>query len=149
VLFTGQDFYIVDFEGEPARGFGERKLKRSPLKDVAGMLRSFAYVAEFYSRKHVVKEQDREKLEVHLHIWSRWAGIEYLKAYLDKMQSSGLLPKEERQIEVVLKMFLLEKALYEVGYELRNRPEWVNIPLSGVLDVLGLSEDPGAEAKWQ
>jgi maltose alpha-D-glucosyltransferase/alpha-amylase len=149
VLFTGQDFYIVDFEGEPARGFGERKLKRSPLKDVAGMLRSFAYVAEFYSRKHVVKEQDREKLEVHLHIWSRWAGIEYLKAYLGKMQSSGLLPKEERQIEVVLKMFLLEKALYEVGYELRNRPEWVNIPLSGVLDVLGLSEDPGAEAKWQ
>ncbi|KYG63798.1 alpha-amylase [Bdellovibrio bacteriovorus] len=136
VLYTGEDFLIIDFEGEPARGFGERKLKRSPLKDVAGMIRSFAYVAEFSNRKYVIKEQDRASLMDHLHTWTTWMSVEFLKSYLNKMAGSELLPKEDRQIESLLKMFLLEKALYEVGYEIQNRPDWVNIPLTGVLEIL-------------
>ncbi|HEX7675063.1 MAG TPA: maltose alpha-D-glucosyltransferase [Bdellovibrio sp.] len=135
VLFTGQDFVIIDFEGEPARTLGERKLKRSPLKDVAGMLRSFDYAAEFHLKKNVLKDQQKEHGEEYLKIWSAWAGIEFVKAYLAKM-NGALLPSHLEQTEMLLEMFLLEKALYEVGYELRNRPEWVDIPLRGVLKII-------------
>ncbi len=136
VLFTGEDFLIIDFEGEPARGIGERKLKRSPLKDVAGMLRSFDYAAEFYLKKHVLREQDKQSIENCLRIWADWSSIEFVKAYLTRIEGHELLPKEPEQLDALLKMFLLEKALYEVGYELRSRPEWVEIPLRGVLKVL-------------
>ncbi|MGE0528747.1 MAG: putative maltokinase, partial [Bdellovibrionales bacterium] len=136
VLFTGEDFYIIDFEGEPARGLGERRLKRCPLKDVAGMLRSFDYAAEFYLRKYVLREQDRERLEPHMRAWSAWASVAFVNSYLDRMRDSGLLPADLTHVEALLNMFVLEKALYEVGYELRNRPDWVGIPLQGVVDVL-------------
>src|SRR5690606_10709795 len=125
VLFTGQDFYIIDFEGEPIRSLGERRLKRSPLRDVAGMLRSFDYVAEYHLKKFVFRDLDREKLEPRLRTWSAWMSIEFLNAYLDQMGQSEILPVGLDQIDAVLKMFILEKALYEVGYELRNRPDWV------------------------
>jgi maltose alpha-D-glucosyltransferase/alpha-amylase len=136
VLFTGQDFRIVDFEGEPARGIGERKLKRSPLRDVAGMLRSFQYAAEFYLKNHVLRDHDRAQIETTLRVWAAWAGLEFLNAYLDKMGDSPLLPKDVHQVEALVDMFTLEKSLYEVGYELRSRPDWVLIPLRGVLNVL-------------
>jgi maltose alpha-D-glucosyltransferase/alpha-amylase len=141
VLYSGENFLIIDFEGEPARGFGERKLKRSPLKDVAGMLRSFAYAAEYSNRKYVVKEQDRARLVEHLHTWTRWMSVEFLKAYLDKMSASEILPRETRETESLLKLFILEKALYEVGYELQNRPDWINIPLCGVLEILNEGDE--------
>lgn len=136
ILYTGAEFRIVDFEGEPARGFGERKLKRSPLKDVAGMLRSFAYAAEYSNRKYVVKEQDRTQLTEHLQTWTRWMGVEFMKAYLSEMSTSDILPKDDQQTEQLLRLFILEKALYEVGYEIQNRPDWVGIPLAGVLEIL-------------
>ena len=136
VIFTGTDFKIIDFEGEPARGLGERRLKRMPLKDVAGMLRSFDYAAEFHLRKYVLRDQDREKLEPCLKVWSTWMSSEFLNAYLDSMRESGLLPEAIDQIDAVLQIYVLEKALYEIGYELRNRPDWVGIPLRGVLDIL-------------
>lgn len=136
VLFTGQDFCIIDFEGEPARGLGERRLKRSPLKDVAGMIRSFDYAADFYLKKYVLRDADREILDPCLRVWAGWCAIEFLNAYLDKMKGSGLLPEETEEIDILLQMFFLEKALYEVGYELRNRPDWVDIPLKGVMKTL-------------
>lgn len=140
VLFTGQDFKIIDFEGEPARGFGERKLKRTPLKDVAGMIRSFDYVPEFYMKKQNLKEADRMRMSAHLQVWSRWASIEFLKGYLETLGDSALVPKDLRQTFAVLKMFLLEKALYEIGYEARNRPDWVDIPMRGLLDILEIGQ---------
>lgn len=136
VLFTGQDFCIIDFEGEPARAIGERKIKRSPLKDVAGMLRSFDYAAEFHLKKNLLREQERHQTEDCLKNWSAWAGIEFVKSYLEKMSESALLPAQLEQIEMLLEMFVLEKALYEVGYELRSRPDWVDIPLRGVLRII-------------
>jgi trehalose synthase len=135
VLFTGENFTIIDFEGEPARTFGERRIKRSPLKDVAGMIRSFAYAAEFYLKKNVLKEQDPLHAEECLSNWATWAGVEYLNAYLERM-GGRLLPSQLSQIEMLLEMFILEKALYEIGYELRSRPEWVDIPLRGALRLL-------------
>lgn len=134
-LFTGQDFVIIDFEGEPARTFGERRIKRSPLKDVAGMLRSFEYAAEFYLKKNVLKEQDPLHAEECLSNWATWAGAEFVNAYLERM-GGQLLPPQLGQIEMLLEMFVLEKALYEIGYELHSRPDWVDIPLRGVLKII-------------
>jgi maltose alpha-D-glucosyltransferase / alpha-amylase len=136
VLFTGAEFYIVDFEGEPARGIGERRLKRSPLKDVAGMIRSFEYAAEFYLKERLLREEDRAHLEPCLKVWAKWAGLEFVNGYLETMGASEFIPRDLRQIDRLLKIFVLEKALYEVGYELRNRPDWVDIPLKGVLEIV-------------
>lgn len=136
VLYTGTDFYIVDFEGEPARGLGERRLKRSPLRDVAGMLRSFDYASEYYLKEFSLDHSERVRLVSSLKSWSAWAEMEFVDAYLDAMEGSGILPKNFVQVDRLLNIFLLEKALYEVGYEVRSRPDWVEIPLRGVLDVI-------------
>jgi maltose alpha-D-glucosyltransferase/alpha-amylase len=141
VLASGADFYIVDFEGEPARGLGERRLKRSPLKDVAGMIRSFDYAAEFYLKERVLRDEDRKKLQPVLQAWAAWVSSEFLNAYLDTMGENEFLPRTGGKVnlshvEQLLDVFILEKALYEVGYELRSRPQWVDIPLNGVLNIL-------------
>lgn len=136
VLFTGADFVIVDFEGEPARGIGERRLKRSVFKDVAGMIRSFHYSAEFFLKDRVLREEDRVLLAPRLRAWSMWMSLEYLRAYLTAMGGSPFVPKSLSQTESLLNVFVLEKALYEVGYEMRSRPDWAEIPLRGVLQVL-------------
>lgn len=140
VIFTGQDFKIIDFEGEPARGLGERRLKRVALKDAAGMLRSFDYAAEFHLRRFVMRDQDRERIEPCLKVWTSWMSAEFMKAYLTTIESSdtgrSILPANIEETEALLDLYVLEKALYEVGYELRSRPDWVGIPLKGVLNLL-------------
>jgi maltose alpha-D-glucosyltransferase / alpha-amylase len=143
VLFTGEDFVILDFEGEPARSLAERSRKRTPLVDVAGMLRSFDYAAEFTRRG---REGDREGLaeehtghEPWLRRWSETVRRAFLEGYYKAVQSAKLLP-ERSQADRILAACLLEKALYEIGYELNNRPEWLAIPLRGVRDLL----DPGS-----
>ena len=135
-LFSGADFYIIDFEGEPARGIGERRLKVSPLKDVAGMMRSFDYASEFYMKEYMLRTEDRARMEPSMKAWSEWMNNSFLNSYLDKMENSGILPKDIQKLENLLRVFVLEKALYEVGYELRSRPQWVDIPLRGVLSCL-------------
>jgi maltose alpha-D-glucosyltransferase/alpha-amylase len=141
VLHTGSDFVIIDFEGEPSRPLSERRIKRSALRDVAGMLRSFHY-APFAAMSGqgqgvVIRAEDLAALESAGRSWYRWVGAAFLRAYLDESRGGAHLPAAVEDVKVLLDAHLLEKALYEVAYELNNRPDWVRIPLRGVLELLG------------
>jgi maltose alpha-D-glucosyltransferase/alpha-amylase len=141
VLHTGGDFVIIDFEGEPSRPLSERRIKRSALRDVAGMLRSFHY-APFAAMSGqgqgvVIRAEDLPAVESAGRAWYRWVGAAFLRAYLDESRVGTHLPKTADEVQILLDAHLLEKALYEVAYELNNRPDWVRIPLRGVLELLG------------
>lgn len=137
VLVNANDFTIIDFEGEPARSLAERRMKHSALKDVAGMLRSIQYAA-YISLYHEPTLESAEKAELVLwaDFWCRQMGTVFLAAYLDNVRNSTGIPGDASQQEVMLTTFLLEKAVYELGYELNNRPEWVLIPLRGIKHLL-------------
>jgi maltose alpha-D-glucosyltransferase/alpha-amylase len=139
VLYTGNDFVIIDFEGEPARPLSERRLKRSALRDVAGMLRSFHYapyaVVFGTAPGSYVRTEDRTRLEAGARFWHQWVGASFLRAYLVESSTGKHLPTTPEAVETLLNAFLIEKALYEVVYELNNRPEWVKIPLHGLMDL--------------
>ena len=145
VLWTGKDFVIIDFEGEPLRSVGERRLKKSPFRDVAGMIRSFDYAAWTALRKHneILPGENtpagRERDARGALIWSTWLGHEFVRAYIARLKETrpDLLPSDSADAEVVLRSWVLEKALYEVRYELNSRPDWVDIPLRAVLAILG------------
>ncbi|HEX7127699.1 MAG TPA: maltose alpha-D-glucosyltransferase [Thermodesulfobacteriota bacterium] len=137
VLFTGSDFVVIDFEGEPARPLSERRLKRSPFRDVAGMLRSFHYAAYTSLRSPaVVRPEDRARLEPYAMLWYRYVSATFLRAYLAASRGQSFVPEDREQMAIMLNAFLLEKAVYEVGYELNNRPAWVWLPLLGIRDLL-------------
>jgi maltose alpha-D-glucosyltransferase/alpha-amylase len=140
VLYTGKDFVIIDFEGEPARPISERKIKRSPLRDVAGMLRSFHYAAYSglfsYEAHGLVHGEDIGYLESWAKFWYYWVSVAFLKAYLKGAEKGRFLPDTKEEVRTLLNVFLLEKAVYELGYELNNRPAWVKIPIEGIRDVL-------------
>ncbi len=142
VLWTGRDFVIIDFEGEPARSLSERRLKRSPLRDVAGMLRSYDYAAWAGLFDHASRYQVRPGTEAMVRLvegarfWNGWTAAAFLGSYLEVADAGSLLPEGRGASEVLLEALLLEKAAYEVGYELDNRPDWVGIPLRGILDLL-------------
>jgi maltose alpha-D-glucosyltransferase / alpha-amylase len=139
-LYTGNDFVIIDFEGEPGRPVSERNIKRSPLRDVAGMLRSFDYAvnsALFDQEAHgIIKADDLPYLEWCAHLWRGWVSRVYIHAYLDSAAGSEFLPGEKEELRLLLNVYLLEKAVYELGYELNNRPDWLRIPLRGILRLL-------------
>ncbi|MCB9772204.1 MAG: maltose alpha-D-glucosyltransferase [Candidatus Omnitrophica bacterium] len=140
VLFTGKDFTIIDFEGEPSRSVTERKLKRSAFRDVAGMIRSFHYAA-FSSLllKSTLPEDELKFLEPWAHAWYFWASQLFLKSYLGASSSSVFIPTSSEEIELLLDIFLLDKAVYELGYELNNRPAKTLIPLTGIKYILGIN----------
>jgi maltose alpha-D-glucosyltransferase/alpha-amylase len=141
VLRTGSDFVIIDFEGEPARPLSERRIKRSALRDVAGMLRSFHYaphaVVHGQSQGSVIRAEDVDKLETGARFWHRWVSAAFLRAYFEASANAAHLPKTREEIAVLLDAYLIEKALYEVVYELNSRPEWVRIPLRGLMELVG------------
>jgi len=135
VLRTEDDFVIVDFEGEPARTLEERRAKQSPLKDVAGMLRSFsyaAYAALFAFTVHAPEEF--AALRPWADAWEHWVSTAYLYAYRATMSDRELLPRGA-EFDALLRAHMLEKAIYELHYELNSRPEWVHIPLTGMLKL--------------
>ncbi|MBJ6118622.1 maltose alpha-D-glucosyltransferase [Pontibacter sp. BT310] len=136
VLFTGKDFIIIDFEGEPARSFSERRLKRSPLRDVAGMIRSFHYAAysALFQRDSSLKEDGY--LEEWAEQWYHYASNFFMNCYLDKTMGTGIVPNKEEDFEILMETYLLEKAIYELGYELNNRPDWVLIPIRGIKYIM-------------
>jgi maltose alpha-D-glucosyltransferase/alpha-amylase len=137
LLFTGKDYIILDFEGEPGRPIGERRLKRSALIDVAGMLRSFNYAAHHeLLESRTVRPFDQPTLETYADLWSTRASQVFLKAYLDKAANASFIPKDEKDLRLLLRSFLILKALYELRYELNNRPKWVAIPLRGLLGLI-------------
>jgi len=130
VLFTGKDFMIIDFEGEPGFSFSERRLKKSPYKDVAGMMRSFHYAAfgKILLNENY-RQQDLQMLEAWAEQWQHYVSRFYLGAYMDKMGMGTELPAED---DVLIRTYLIEKAVYELGYELNGRPDWTVIPLRGI-----------------
>jgi maltose alpha-D-glucosyltransferase/alpha-amylase len=140
VLFTGKDFVIIDFEGEPARPLSERRLKRSPLRDVAGMIRSFHYAAHsaVLHRAPLLPrpEDDMPVLDQWARFWYTWAASAFLNSYLDAIAPAKLLPQDPEQLQVLLDAYLLEKAIYEIGYELNNRPAWLRVPLQGIIQLM-------------
>jgi maltose alpha-D-glucosyltransferase/alpha-amylase len=136
LLFTGKDYVILDFEGEPGRPIGERRLKRSALIDVAGMLRSFNYAAHHgLLESRTIRPVDQPTLETYADLWSTAASQVFLKAYLAKAGNASFIPKKD--FRPLLQSFLILKALYELRYELNNRPKWVAIPLRGILGLIG------------
>ncbi|MSQ24446.1 MAG: hypothetical protein EXR58_07885 [Chloroflexi bacterium] len=142
VLYTSGDFYFIDVEGEPTRPLSERRLKRSALRDVAGMLRSFEYAAQH----GLIKEQERAgrpgdvpKLEPWARYWSIWASAAFLRGYLSTAADAPFVPRNSENLHQLLQANLLEKALYELDDELNNRPEWIGLRLRGILWLLGES----------
>jgi maltose alpha-D-glucosyltransferase/alpha-amylase len=130
-------YVIVDFEGEPARSVSERCAKQSPLKDVAGMLRSFSYAA--YAALNTFAQRrpdDAKNLEPWVTLWQNSVSTEFLRAYQLTMNASNssLIPQPQHA-QLCLDAYLLEKSLYELLYELDNRPQWVRIPLAGILSL--------------
>ena len=143
VLYTGHDFVIVDFEGEPGRRLPERRVKRSPLRDVAGLLRSFDYAAHTAFKQRLQEAEDGHELQglgQWAWYWSTWVSAASLRAYLERAAELGFLHESPQETQLLLTAFLLDKALYELRYELNNRPDWVYLPLLGLLQLLGRSD---------
>jgi maltose alpha-D-glucosyltransferase/alpha-amylase len=136
VLRVKTDFVILDFEGEPARSLAYRRSKQSPLKDVAGMLRSFSYAAYGTLINYTARHPDElARLEPWAKLWERFAAAEFLRAYRSTALGADFLPASSADFRKLLDVFLLDKALYEILYELNSRPEWVRIPMLGILSL--------------
>jgi maltose alpha-D-glucosyltransferase/alpha-amylase len=137
VLFTGKDFIITDFEGEPARSYSERRLKRSPLRDVAGMIRSFhyaAYASLFLDNQ--IRKEDFGKLIPYVEQWYHYVSQFFMRAYLETAAAEAFVPRNKEDLQTLMTTFLMEKAIYELNYELNNRPDWVMIPLRGIKSLM-------------
>ncbi|MGD9201411.1 MAG: maltose alpha-D-glucosyltransferase [Chitinispirillia bacterium] len=137
VLFTGKDFIIIDFEGEPSKAISERRLKRSSLRDIAGMLRSFHYAINsiLYLDKSQ-RAEDVSLLENAADIWYSCVCDIFIESYFTGIENADFLPKTKSELNILLHIFLLDKAIYELGYELNNRPDWLELPLRGICKVL-------------
>lgn len=137
VLYTGKDFVILDFEGEPARSYSERRLKRSPLRDVAGMVRSLHYAA--YASLLLndrFSSEEKEKLLPFAELWYQYMSSVFVKSYLEVVNGSPFIPESKEDLEMLLQTYILEKAIYEVNYELNNRPDWLLIPYRGIKSIM-------------
>ena len=137
VLRVKTDYVILDFEGEPARPLIERRSKQSPLKDVAGMLRSFSYAAYAALMNYTARRpEDFDRLEPWAKLWERSASVEFLRAYRETARDAAFIPQDREDFRNLLDAYTLEKALYELLYELNSRPAWVGIPLRGIVGLL-------------
>jgi maltose alpha-D-glucosyltransferase/alpha-amylase len=144
VLIVQGDVMIVDFEGEPSRPAEERRAKGAPIRDVAGMLRSFAYAAETAARD-VAQRFPEAAARAHAaaQTWREFATGLFLEAYASAARESPIWIADEAARGRLLRLHLLAKALYEVNYEAANRPDWIEIPVRGVLSIL---DEEGASA---
>ncbi|RBP37698.1 maltose alpha-D-glucosyltransferase/alpha-amylase [Roseimicrobium gellanilyticum] len=134
VLNTGKEFVVIDFEGEPSLSMGERRLKRSPLRDVAGMLRSFDYAASTALKQE--REDDARYLASHARTWVKHVSNEFLRCYFKTAEGAAFLPPEEKDTRLMLRMYMIEKAVYEIGYEISYRPSFVDVPIGAVRRML-------------
>ena len=139
VLHAGADFVIIDFEGEPVRSLADRRIKRSALRDVAGILRSFDYA------RHIAIDDATERglgdaperLEEWGQAWYSWVTAAFVRSYLATAGDAAYLPSDPADTATLTEIFMIEKAIYELGYEMGSRPDWARIPLRGILDLLG------------
>ncbi len=139
VLFTGSDLMITNFEGDPKRPMSERRIKRSAVRDVASMIRSFHYVSHAVLYGHVpgiIPSGDASQLERWAQYWYAWVSSVFLAEYLNAATGTGLVPESDEQCRILLDAYTLEKSLMEVQFELDHRPEWVRIPVHGILASL-------------
>jgi maltose alpha-D-glucosyltransferase/alpha-amylase len=137
VLYTGKDFVIIDFEGEPNRTVTERRLKKPALRDIAGMVRSFHYAAHVSLLQGATQQGiDIEYLRHWADLWYTYVSGLFLHAYLKSVSGTRVVPNDENDVAVLLETFVLEKAVYELGYELNNRPDWLMIAVRGVEQIL-------------
>jgi maltose alpha-D-glucosyltransferase/alpha-amylase len=139
-LYTGRDFFILDFEGEPAVSLSERRMKQTAFCDVAGLLRSFDYAANAALRREfergAISVANLPRFAVWASRWSRWISAACLESYLSQMGNSDVLPANVAARALLLEAYLLRKAVYEVAYEMNNRPDWLPIPCQGILALL-------------
>jgi maltose alpha-D-glucosyltransferase/alpha-amylase len=137
VLMVQHDFVIIDFEGEPARSIAERRAKHSPLRDVAGMLRSLSYAAgTAVKRSTGERPADRERLAPLAADWEQSAAQAFLAGYRASIDGCASWPRDDDAARRLIDLFLVEKALYEIRYEKDNRPDWLDIPVCGLLHQL-------------
>ncbi len=136
VLYTGHDFVIIDFEGEPTRTLYERRLKRLALRDVAGMLRSFHYASQTALKSEQVPPEAMERLQAWSRFWVESVSATFLRGYTTAAGPASFVPHSPEDLDLQLTTMLLEKALYELRYELNMRPDWVRIPLRGILELM-------------
>jgi maltose alpha-D-glucosyltransferase/alpha-amylase len=145
LLHTGKDFLIIDFEGEPSIALSERRLKRSPLNDVAGMMLSFRYAAYaglVQQTEHGSLQEGQTKAAASWQrYWSAWNSVAFLRSYLESSQGAPYLPPNETDLRILMEAAMLRSAVYKVGYELQNRPDWAKIPLQAILDLMSLLEN--------
>lgn len=145
VLHEQGDYIILDFEGEPESSVSDRKVKHSPLKDVAGMLRSFhyaAYAALYFSPGAASLRAAHPEAEALAEKWFQLVASVYLGSYLDRLDRQAFQLQNESELISLLRIHLLEKAVYEFGYELNGRPDWVIIPLKGIQQIIGTQLNP-------
>jgi maltose alpha-D-glucosyltransferase/alpha-amylase len=143
VLVVGNDFQIIDFEGDPARSLAERRKKHSPLRDVAGMLRSFdSAIRSALMDLGTERANQLERLEPWVRLWEKRARRAFLDGYREGVGDAASYPDKEEHARALIELFTLEKAFHEIGYELDNRPGRVGIPIRRVLDLLGGGVDP-------
>ncbi|HEY9618797.1 MAG TPA: maltose alpha-D-glucosyltransferase [Crinalium sp.] len=139
VLYTGRDFIILDFEGEPGHNLSERRMKRSPLRDVAGMLQSFNNAANVALHREIesgmIRSDNLPVMEQWSHFWYSWVSAAFLNSYLQTASQDSFLPKTQQELQVLLDAYLLEKVVDELGLALNNRPDWVEIPLRRLLQL--------------
>jgi maltose alpha-D-glucosyltransferase/alpha-amylase len=145
VLHTGKDFVLIDFEGEPLRSLTDRQIKRSVLRDVAGMVRSFHYAAytallgrnaEASGGPPAVRAEDYAQLEAWCRYWYKWVAATFVRSYREAAGAASFVPDNDAEFKTMLDAFVLSKAVYELGYELGHRPDWVAVPLLGILDLI-------------
>jgi len=143
VLIAEDDFLIIDFEGEPQRPLAQRRAKHSALRDVAGMLRSFDYARHTALHQTAQGNIELEQLTLAARRWERFVNQAFLDAYREVVVAGGLYANEAAFVEAIalLDLFELEKALYELRYELDNRPDWVAVPLTGIAVLAGSEPD--------
>jgi maltose alpha-D-glucosyltransferase / alpha-amylase len=139
-LHTGKDFVFIGFDGRPDRTLGARRIKRPPLRDVASLLLSFQYAAQavFFDQLPGVtrRPETTAALEFWSRYWSDWVSAIFLKGYLDALGQSPLIPSKDADVRLLLDTCLLDKALEQAGAELRERPEWVRVPLGLIERIL-------------
>ncbi len=140
VLYTGSDWVITNFEGDAFRPLSERRIKRSALRDIATMLRSFHYVSHaalFGDIPGIVPSRESHpSLEAWAQRWYRWVSAIFLKEYLGQAAGAAFFPQQNDEFRVLLSAYMTERALVEIEYEMENRPEWIRIPVHGILEQL-------------
>ncbi|QMW07097.1 maltose alpha-D-glucosyltransferase [Spirosoma foliorum] len=137
ILLTGKDIAIQDFGGDPTRSYSERRLKRSPLRDVAAMIRSFYYVGyEGFLRTNQVTDDDLGRILPYAEFWAHYMSGFFMHAYLETVQGSSFIPTDPDDRQMMLETYLLEKAITDLNQELNHRPDWVRVPLQLIKSIV-------------